>query len=612
MIYRYPRYGELFDAWQRAEGLADRAACSARRSFATCRCGRSSPGSTRSFRSTIPEVRDWVERGRNFTLADQRRMGEKQREIVGKVLPDIPEARGRRADRDLDHAVLPSDPAAALRFQYRRRLASRRAAAAALPLSAGRAPAARAWRASTCEQHFGVAPVGLWPSEGSVSDEVFTHRRRAGLRVGGDRQRRARSDAADAVPAWTGCTGPTMAAAAGARCGVIFRDHFMSDLIGFVYSKMDAARRGGRFPAPHSRELRRHSALAAAMRWCRSFSMARMPGNTTTTTAGRSCANCTARISDDPRMRAVTVSEALAAAWRRSRSTTSSRAPGSTPISMSGSAPRRTTRPGRNCCARAQTYDAADRRPGGAAAAGVRGTADRRGQRLVLVVRAGARFGQPRRVRPALSQPSGECLPLPGPDAARGAVAADSADRGAGGARRAVRADPAGDRWRGDLVLRVAGRGQLSRGRAVAGRCTGRSSWCSEVHVRQRRRELLPAARFPPGARAGARRDGGADHRAIGGRRGEKAVIDPVRGRVGRGASRRWNARSGGFWRRGSRWRRSGIAEKARRAVPVLVMAGRVADGRRPAAGLAGTADHGSGGSGPVGAQVPRARPTFC
>ena len=23
------------------------------------------------------------------------------------------------------------------------------------------------------EQHFGVAPVGLWPSEGSVSDEVF-------------------------------------------------------------------------------------------------------------------------------------------------------------------------------------------------------------------------------------------------------------------------------------------------------------------------------------------------------------------------------------------------------------------------------------------------------
>ncbi len=24
------------------------------------------------------------------------------------------------------------------------------------------------------EQHFGVAPVGLWPSEGSVSDEVFT------------------------------------------------------------------------------------------------------------------------------------------------------------------------------------------------------------------------------------------------------------------------------------------------------------------------------------------------------------------------------------------------------------------------------------------------------
>ena len=25
-----------------------------------------------------------------------------------------------------------------------------------------------------CSTHFGVAPVGLWPSEGSVSDEVFS------------------------------------------------------------------------------------------------------------------------------------------------------------------------------------------------------------------------------------------------------------------------------------------------------------------------------------------------------------------------------------------------------------------------------------------------------
>ena len=83
--------------------------------------------------------------------------------------------------------VLPPDPAAALRFQHRRRLASRRAAAAAIPLSAGCAPAAGDWRANTSSRHFGVAPVGLWPSEGSVSDEVFTIAAELGLRMGGHR-----------------------------------------------------------------------------------------------------------------------------------------------------------------------------------------------------------------------------------------------------------------------------------------------------------------------------------------------------------------------------------------------------------------------------------------
>ncbi len=49
----------------------------------------------------------------------------------------------------------------------------------------------------------------------------------------------------------------------GRSLGVIFRDHFLSDLIGFVYSKMDAARGGRRFSAAHSRKLLRHSAFRA-------------------------------------------------------------------------------------------------------------------------------------------------------------------------------------------------------------------------------------------------------------------------------------------------------------------------------------------------------------
>ena len=40
MIYRYPRYGELFDARPHRRDPA-RAMCSAPRNCATCRCGRS-------------------------------------------------------------------------------------------------------------------------------------------------------------------------------------------------------------------------------------------------------------------------------------------------------------------------------------------------------------------------------------------------------------------------------------------------------------------------------------------------------------------------------------------------------------------------------------------
>ena len=124
-------------------------------------------------------------------------------------------------------------------------------------------------------------------------------------------------------------------------------------------------------------------------------------------------------------MEAVTVSEALRANRRRSRSITSSRAPGSTPTSTSGSAPRRTTRPGSTCCARGRPMTTPPMCPRSSEAAGVRRTADRRRQRLVLVVWAGARFGQSRRIRPALSQPSGQCLSRAPSGAAGGALAAD-------------------------------------------------------------------------------------------------------------------------------------------------------------------------------------------
>ena len=208
------------------------------------------------------------------------------------------------------------------------------------------------------EREFGVAPVGLWPSEGSVSDEVFGIAAEVGFGW-------AATD--------SGVLGRTLGRAIGveaiyrpyrweqsrSQLGVIFRDHFLSDLIGFVYSGMDAGAGRATISCVASAKTAAAFWRAAAMPWCPSFWMAKTPGNTTTATAGRSCANLYRRISEDAQMSAVTVSEALSKMEPEPLDRTFSRAPGSTPISMCGSAPRKTTRPGPNFCARGRPIEAA-------------------------------------------------------------------------------------------------------------------------------------------------------------------------------------------------------------------------------------------------------------
>jgi alpha-amylase/alpha-mannosidase (GH57 family) len=90
------------------------------------------------------------------------------------------------------------------------------------------------------EREFGQAPVGLWPSEGSVSDEAFRLAAETGFAWSAsdsgvlDRTM-GRSIGVD------GLYRPYRWTQGGRELRVIFRDHFLSDLIGFVYSRMDAA-----------------------------------------------------------------------------------------------------------------------------------------------------------------------------------------------------------------------------------------------------------------------------------------------------------------------------------------------------------------------------------
>jgi alpha-amylase/alpha-mannosidase (GH57 family) len=244
MIYRYPRYGELFDAWQAQKNLGS-AGLFGVQEFRDLQMWSQLAWFDEEFQAEDPEVQDWVRRGRNFNLADQRRMGEKQREIIGKVLPEYHKlAAGGQIEISTTpfyHPILPllcdsniasvSHPAVPLppRFRYpqdaRRQLALAR---------------------EYVGRNFGVQPVGLWPSEGSVSDEVFHIAAESGFQwaatdSGVLNRSLQRSVAVD------GLYRPYLWQQGNSRLGVIFRDHFLSDLIGFVYSKMDAAAAAGDF-----------------------------------------------------------------------------------------------------------------------------------------------------------------------------------------------------------------------------------------------------------------------------------------------------------------------------------------------------------------------------
>jgi alpha-amylase/alpha-mannosidase (GH57 family) len=236
MIYRYPRYGELYNAWQVQRGNS-RSLFGAQE-FRDLQMWSQLAWFDEEFQEHDPEVHDWVRRGRNFTAADQARMGEKQREIVGAV---IPQYRKLAATGQIEisttpfyHPILPllcdtnvatmPHPGVPLppRFRYpqdaRQQLAMAR---------------------EYVKTNFGVAPAGLWPSEGSVSDEVFQLAADLGFEwtaTDSGVLNRTLSHSVDV----SGLYRPYRWEQNGRAMSVIFRDHFMSDLIGFVYSKMDA------------------------------------------------------------------------------------------------------------------------------------------------------------------------------------------------------------------------------------------------------------------------------------------------------------------------------------------------------------------------------------
>ncbi len=238
MIYRYPRYGELYEAWTAQSRVPGAKSVFGVQEFRDLQVLSQLAWFDEEFQEHDSEVRGLVEKGRQFSLEDQALMGRKQIEILGLVIPTYKRlaASGQIeiSTTPFYHPILPL-------------LCNSDIASTAHP----NVPLPRGFRYPEDARHqlqmareytervFGVAPVGLWPSEGSVSDEVFHLAAECGFEWAAtdngvlDRTL-GRSSGVD------GTYRPYSWRQGNNKMQVIFRDHLLSDLIGFVYSGMDA------------------------------------------------------------------------------------------------------------------------------------------------------------------------------------------------------------------------------------------------------------------------------------------------------------------------------------------------------------------------------------
>ncbi|PYT32587.1 MAG: glycoside hydrolase [Acidobacteria bacterium] len=238
MINRFPRYAELYEARRAQKDPAYTKLAFGAQDFRDLQVLSQLAWFDQEFLENDPGVVALIRKGRNFDLADQALMLEKQKQILGLVIPAYHKA-AQSGQIEISttpyyHPILPllcdsdiaavSHPGVPLprRFRY--------------PADASR-QLQLAREFTTTE--FGSSPVGLWPSEGSVSDEVFRLAAEAGFEWAAtdsgvlDRTL-GRGSGVD------GLYRPYRWAREGREIRVLFRDHFLSDLIGFVYSRMDA------------------------------------------------------------------------------------------------------------------------------------------------------------------------------------------------------------------------------------------------------------------------------------------------------------------------------------------------------------------------------------
>jgi alpha-amylase/alpha-mannosidase (GH57 family) len=193
-------------------------------------------------------IRALVAKGRRFTEQDKATLRAVELELLRRVIPEYREA-AERGQVELStspfyHPILPllCDTDIYLRTHPSSRMPRERFRR---PEDAGD----QLWRAVKLhERFFGRRPVGVWPSEGSVSDAMVPLVAAAGFQwmatdeeiLGKTTGREFRRDRDGAVENPELLYRPYRVGRDGQQVAAGFRDHALSDLIGFSYASWHA------------------------------------------------------------------------------------------------------------------------------------------------------------------------------------------------------------------------------------------------------------------------------------------------------------------------------------------------------------------------------------
>jgi alpha-amylase/alpha-mannosidase (GH57 family) len=199
---------------------------------------------------TDPRVQALLAKQRGFSEEDKAILRQVELEILNRVVPELRDAAARGqieiSASPFYHPILPllCDTDIYLRTHPDARRPRRPFARPEDALD--QLTRAAAYHSAT----FGRPPQGLWPSEGSVSDAMVPLAARAGFRwMATDELILARTlqatfsrDAQGHLEQPERLYAPYIVKAEGASIACVFRDHVLSDLIGFTYASWAADR----------------------------------------------------------------------------------------------------------------------------------------------------------------------------------------------------------------------------------------------------------------------------------------------------------------------------------------------------------------------------------